>query len=120
MAGKKAALAAKLDASSQKPALRRGAGMRLSHEDSVAPGTPEETQKRRNAETQKRRNAETPNPAQQDAVSPPFKRVNRGYQLREDLIKQLRRIALDEDRTLYAVMEEAFEEYVARRAGHVS
>ena len=112
MAGKKAALAAKLDASSQKPALRRGAGMRLSHEDSVAPSTPEETQKRRNAET--------PNPAQQDAVPSPFKRVNRGYQLREDLIKQLRRIALDEDRTLYAVMEEAFEEYVARRAEQVS
>lgn len=43
------------------------------------------------------------------------KRVNRGYKLREDLIKACKHIALDEDRTLYEVMEEALAEYIARK-----
>lgn len=42
------------------------------------------------------------------------RRVNRGYALREDLIKALKRIALEEDRPLYTVMEEAIEAYLAR------
>ncbi len=44
-------------------------------------------------------------------------RVNRGYTLREDYIKQLKRIALDEDRKLYEVMDEALAQYLARRRG---
>lgn len=42
-------------------------------------------------------------------------RVNRGYKLREDLIKSLKRIALEEDRLLYEVMEEALVEYLDRK-----
>lgn len=47
-------------------------------------------------------------------VAPPV-RVNRGYKLREDLIKACKRIALEEDRNLYEVMEEALEDYLARK-----
>ncbi len=43
-------------------------------------------------------------------------RVNRGYKLREDLIKACKRIALEENRRLYKVMEQALEEYVERRS----
>ncbi|MBN9390812.1 MAG: hypothetical protein J0I20_22470 [Chloroflexi bacterium] len=43
------------------------------------------------------------------------KRVSRGYKLREDLIKSLKRIALEEDRLLYEVMEEAMVEYLERK-----
>jgi len=40
-------------------------------------------------------------------------RVSRGYKLRDDLVKQCKQIALDENRKLYEVMEEALERYVA-------
>lgn len=46
------------------------------------------------------------------------KRTKRGYALRDDLIKSLKQIALNEDRKLYEVMEEAMEEYVARKRTH--
>jgi predicted transcriptional regulator len=42
------------------------------------------------------------------------KRVSRGYKLREDLIKALKRLAVDTDKKLYEVMEEAIEEYLER------
>jgi hypothetical protein len=48
------------------------------------------------------------------------KRVNRGYKLREDLIKACKRVALETDRTLYAVMEEALEEYLKRKHETIS
>ncbi len=41
-------------------------------------------------------------------------RVNRGYKLREDLIKACKQIALDTNRNLYEVMEEALSEYIER------
>ena len=47
----------------------------------------------------------------QDSTSD-FKRVNRGYMLREDLILDCKRIALEDGRKLYEVMEEALAEYV--------
>lgn len=43
-------------------------------------------------------------------------RVNRGYKLREDLIKACKRVALEENRNLYEVMEQALEEYLDRRS----
>jgi hypothetical protein len=42
------------------------------------------------------------------------KRINRGYMLREDLIKALKKLAVDTDKKLYEVMEEAIEEYLER------
>ena len=46
---------------------------------------------------------------------PKFKRVNRGYKLREDLIISCKRIALEEGLHLYQVMESALLMYVAEK-----
>ncbi len=107
MAGKKD-LTALLGTEGAKPALRRGRGMRLSTD---AAGGDEEAV---NARTQERKNAQSHQRI--SATSEPT-RVNRGYKLREDLIKACKRIALEEDRHLYAVMEEALEAYLTQRAG---
>ena len=56
------------------------------------------------------------NAHEQDTI-PGSKRINRGYALREDLILDCKRIALEEGRKLYEVMEEALSEYTARRKG---
>jgi hypothetical protein len=40
--------------------------------------------------------------------------VNRGYKLREDLIKSCKRLALETGRPLYEVMEDALSEYLSR------
>jgi len=56
-------------------------------------------------------------PSKDDAAKPgglAAKRVSRGYKLREDLIKALKRLAVDTDKKLYEVMEEAIEEYLER------
>lgn len=89
-----------------KPVIRRGQGVRLSTEEQ--PQTPDTAQDRKIAETQNRTNAEV-QPGQP-------RRVNRGYMLREDLILNCKRIALNDGRKLYEVMEEALAEYLHRRA----
>ncbi len=70
-----------------------------------------ETQERASVRSQERRIAET----QHDANSP--KRVNRGYMLREDVVRDLRVLAVLEGRKLYDVMEEALMAYLSRRRG---
>jgi hypothetical protein len=107
MADKKRDLGSLLGGESSKPPIRRGQGMRLSTEPAppeapVQEETDAETQKRENAGSQKRIGAETQ------------KRINRGYALREDLVKACKRIALEDDRNLYEVMEEALEQYITR------
>jgi len=109
MADKKQDLAAGLAASSAKPQLRRGGGMHLSTEGVVDAETQNSeiasSQNSEIAQTQKRETAKTQGP----------KRVNRGYMLREDLVKEFKLIAVREDRNMYEVMEQALEEYLERR-----
>lgn len=50
-------------------------------------------------------------PTQQLKTSAP-KRTKRGYAFREDLVKACKQIALDSDRLLYEVMEEALTKYL--------
>ena len=92
------------------PEIRRGQGMRLSTEQDHPQGQDDRT----NAETQDRTNAQSRKGAPEARV-----RINRGYALREDLVKDLKRVALDEDRKLYEVMDEALEQYLARRRASV-
>jgi hypothetical protein len=74
-------------------------------------GTIAETQERIIAPTQESESAiKPPEPKQLEP-----ERVNRGYKLREDLIKSMKRIALEEDRKLYEVMEEAMTQYLDRK-----
>jgi undecaprenyl pyrophosphate synthase len=87
-------LAELLGGGDDKPAIRRGQGLRLSTE---VPSKGNRTI------AQSHNRTEAP------------KRVNRGYKLREDLIKACKRIALDQDRTLYDVMEEALQQYIQSR-----
>jgi hypothetical protein len=110
MADKKKDLAAMLGDEPQKRPIRRGQPVRLSTEDAPAAETRERTSASSHgseiAGTQKRTSAGTQGEP---------KRVNRGYALREDLIKDFKHLAVEEDRKLYEVMEEALEEYLARR-----
>lgn len=51
----------------------------------------------------------------QTAKPAPPKRSKLGYAIRDDLIKQCKQIALDEDRFVYDVVEELLEEGIERR-----
>jgi hypothetical protein len=122
------------DDTPKKPTIRRGQGLRLSTEsqpetlqhetnqdnvqhpeEPIATQSPstEQSQKRINAKSHNRTSAKTRSSAD---LPMRHKRVNRGYKLREDLIKACKRIALEEDRKLYEVMEEALAQYVAQKA----
>jgi len=120
-------LAAMLTNDTAKPVIRRGQGMRLSTEAAAAETTQREadrtdalTHNRTNAKLQERTNVQSQRSTSAEShhrtkASEEPKRINRGYKLREDLIKACKRIALDEDRHLYEVMEEALEQYVKQR-----
>lgn len=85
--------------------IRRGSGYHLSTDEATITESPQSHNR-------------TIAPTEQHM--PTIKRVNRGYKLREDLIKQCKRVALEEDRMLYEVMEEALERYLAYRASSQS
>jgi hypothetical protein len=125
-------LAANLENTPARPAIRRGQGVVLSTEqESINAPTHQRTDaithNQDNALTPESDNAITHN--QDNALSQNLeialthqrtdakeaKRVNRGYKLREDLIKDCKRIAIDEDKMLYEVMEEAIEQYIERK-----
>ncbi len=90
-----------LSSTGGKPVIRRPQGLRLSTEEPVV--EPD----RAPAETQKRSSAKS-----QDGP----KRVNRGYMLREDLIIACKRVALNDGRKLYEVMEDALTQYLSRHS----
>jgi hypothetical protein len=99
-----------LEGAPSKPEIQRGQGVRLSTQNA-------ESQERIFAESQNRTNAESQK--SDDAKSQKRRkerdthtRINRGYMLREDYIKALKRLAVEEDKSLYEVMEEAFEAYL--------
>jgi hypothetical protein len=92
-------------------ALSQDDEIATSHEDTNA-----QSHERIIAPTQKSASVNTPAAAVATApIKDEPKRVSRGYKLREDLIKSLKRIALEEDRLLYEVMEEAMVEYLERK-----
>lgn len=92
-----------------KPIIRRGQGVRLSTE--VPTETPVDPQNHEIAESQNRTSAKS-------QTNEP-RRVNRGYMLREDLILGCKRVALNDGRKLYEVMEEALAEYLSRHGQEV-
>ncbi len=107
MAGKKS-LDEVLSGELPTPIIRRGHGVRLStdSEEGEQSMQPQEIEKSRNLEIEK--------PRMQGARSK-VKRIKPGYELREDLIKACKRIAFEEERHIYEVIEEAIEEYLKRR-----
>jgi hypothetical protein len=111
----------------KKPIIRRGQGLKLSTEEppptpatEIEPETEPDAVIETGALTHERMSAESHQRTNATAVTLAdlpvrHKRVNRGYKLREDLIKACKRIALEEDRKLYEVMEEALALYLAQR-----
>ena len=49
-----------------------------------------------------------------ESIQHSLSRTKRGFAIRDDLVKTIKHIAVEDDRPLYAVMEEALEQYVAR------
>ncbi len=96
------------------PTIRRGQGMRLSTESGQEAGAP--LQEVGASERTSSHEGEIAQTHQRTNAKDEPRRVNRGYKLREDLVKACKRIALEEDRLLYEVMEEALEQYIARKA----
>ena len=116
--------------------IRRGQGVRLSTDVGPEGGTSQlvssntaagaigldttTSQKRENtkshsrnsANSHKRIIAKTHKNGTTISQNHPLKRVNRGYMLREDLIRELKMIAARDGRNLYEVMEEALEKYL--------
>ncbi len=98
-----------LDDTPKRTPLRRGRGFELSTETTTdAQSTGEESNPdiSRNRDLNKSRNRE-------NAPAKP-RRIKRGYELREDLVKAFKMIAAQEDRKIYEVMEEALEQYIER------
>ncbi len=93
---------------SKRPDLRRGPGYRLSTEAEEAPPAPEAVSSG-NLENQK---------STSEPQEPTVVRVKLGYKVREDLLKQIKRVAFDDDRFVYEIMEDAFEAYLAARAAN--
>ncbi len=95
-----------------KPVIKRAPGFRFST-DAPAPEQAEaqtaaitDAQKSGKEESQKSSNAEEP---------PPVVRVKLGNAIRKDLLTGMKRIAVDEGRYDYEVIEEALQEYIERR-----
>ncbi|MDP9310145.1 MAG: hypothetical protein M3R24_04500 [Chloroflexota bacterium] len=139
MAGKKN-LDDMLTQDTSKPPIRRGQGIRLSTDTPLdasgsAPSPPAmaevsstesaQVRKQENAQASKSESAQVRNQenaqaskrtsAQSHDVPERIARVSQGQRLRVDLVKQLKRIAVEEDRKLYEVMEEAIALYLERR-----
>jgi hypothetical protein len=91
--------------------IKRGRGYRLSTEQPTAAEPAQETQQAEPRE-QNTRNQEIKKPRKEEEV----KRRKYNYETREDLIRRMKRVALDEDRKMYEVIEEAMEEYLAKRS----
>ncbi len=99
-----------LDDAPNRTPLRRGRGFQLSTETTAeAQSASEESSPNvsRNRDDKKSRNRET--------VPAKPRRIKRGYELREDLVKACKMIAVQEDRKIYEVMEEALEQYLEQR-----
>jgi hypothetical protein len=95
-------LGAALGKNVPKPEIQRGSPFQLS--PGVEEGTSTSTNDTRtSAQTHKRTEA------------PVIKRTSQGQRLRVDLMREMKRIAFEDERKLYEVMEEAMEQYIAWR-----
>ncbi len=92
------------------PTIQRGRGVTLSTATPVDGG---EELKRQNAKTPHGFKAEKPNG--ETAHEP--ERTSRGFAIRTDLVKAMKRVAIDDDKKLYEVLEAAIEQYLDRRQG---
>jgi len=94
-----------------KPAIKRGRGVQLSTEVTPPAASAQQSQA---AQPPSDSNAISHNRTIAQSHKNGPVRVNRGYKLREDLIRGCKRLAVDTGRPLYEIMEEALGEYLER------
>ena len=109
MAGKRN-VADLLDGTGNRTPIRRGRGFQLSTEKAA-----EEQRTNEEASPSVSRNQEIEKSRNRESVVEKPRRIKRGYELREDLVKAFKVTAAEEGRKIYEVMEEALEQYLERR-----
>ncbi len=92
----------------QPTTLRRGQGVRFSTDPSVQ----EETEKSSNVEIEKSSNVET---EKGTVEKPRVPRRKPGYEIRIDLLNEAKKLAVDEGRFNYEIVEDALEEYLRKK-----
>ena len=88
-----------------RPVIRRGQGVRLSTD---APAQQEEIEKPINVEAEKSTEVEIEKRRKVERTKP-------GYEIRTDLLRAVKRLAVDENRFNYEIIEEALEEYLTKK-----
>ncbi len=61
------------------------------------------------------RNIETKKSRKQERITP---RIKTNYEIRQDYVHAMKRVALDDGRKIYEVLEEAIEQYLEQRQLH--
>jgi len=89
---------------SDESGIKRGKGLTFSVDEVQKPPQQPLPTHKPDAFSQKRTIAET--------QKPKYPRVNRGYAIREDIIKRCKSLALDMNKPLYEIMESALLEYL--------
>ena len=91
-----------------KPVIRRGQGIRFSTDSTDG----EEIEKSRNVEIENSRDVEMEKTIKSGRKTQGIERVKPGYEVRKDLLLAVKRLALDEDRFNYEIVEDALEAYL--------
>ena len=96
-----------------RPVIRRGQGVRLSTD---APAQQEEIEKQTNVEAEKSANVEAEKSTEVEIEKRrKVERTKPGYEIRTDLLRAVKRLAVDENRFNYEIIEEALEEYLTKK-----
>ena len=98
----------------KKPVIKRGQGIRLSTEAQAENGQGD-TATSTNVETEKSPFEEIEKGRKVGKKTHGVERVKPGYEVRRDLLLAVKRLALDEDRFNYEIVEEALEEYLRKK-----
>lgn len=103
-----------LPAKLERPELRRGKGVHLTTEvDGQAQEQPGENS--RNVDLHKSTNVEISQSTMTGNKDTKVKRRQPGWELRTDLIKATQRMAIDEDKYNYEIVEDALEVYLKQK-----
>jgi len=73
------------------------------------------TKNRRNQGTKKSRIEEIKEPRNQGNIPTSVPRIKTNYEIRQDYVRALKRVAVDDGRKIYEVMEEAIAQYLEQR-----
>lgn len=101
-------LSAMVDDDEPKPVFRRGQGMRFSTDATVQ----EEIENSSKVEVENSSKVETKKDAEE---KPKVPRRKPGYEIRIDLLNEAKKLAVDEGRFNYEIVEDALEDYLRKK-----